>query len=123
MRNVFIIVFVLTISAACKKEAGPGGKNFMNGTVLYKNGASGNNDAASGATVQIAYGTNAASSEFDQTVLTNASGKFNLGGLQKGKYFLKASFIDSHGFIYSTPGYAVEIEKKKSTVEVNMILE
>lgn len=123
--NIFFSIAILltVITSACKKEAGPGGKNTINGTVLFKNGASGGNDAAKGASVYITFGTTEASSEFDQIILTDDEGKFSLGGLRKGNYFLKATYTDSHGFNYVTSGFAVTIKNKKNTVTVDMVLE
>ena len=61
MKNIYHIICVLMLAvffSACKKEAGPGGKNTISGTVVYKNGVTGSNDAAAMATVRIAYGKN-----------------------------------------------------------------
>ncbi len=123
MRIASIICILVVLVTACKKEAGPGGRNTISGIVLYKNAVSGQNDAASTATVSIAYGSNASTSEFDQVILTDAEGKFSIAGIRKGSYFIKAGYTDSHGFVYNTQGYVVELKNKKSTVEVNMVLE
>lgn len=120
---IFCLLAMLILLAACKKEAGPGGKNTVSGTVVYKNGVSGNNDAASNATVSIAYGASGSTSEFEQIILTEASGKFSIGGLRKGSYFIKAGYTDAHGFVYNTPGAVIELKNKKSNLEVNMVLE
>lgn len=126
MKKVYHIICVLVLVlffVGCKKEAGPGGKNTISGTVVFKNGVSGTNDAAGMATVRIAYGTNEATESFNQTILTDAAGKFKIEGLNKGKYFIKASYQDGNGFNYSNPGYGITIENKKKTIEVNIILE
>jgi hypothetical protein len=115
MMHVFI--------AGCKKEAGTGGKNTISGTVSYKNGVTGNNDAAPMATISIAYGTSEATSTFNQTILTDADGKYSIEGLQKGKYFIKAGYTDAHGFNYTTPGHGVTLENKKNNIEVNITTE
>lgn len=122
LRIIFSLVLIISFTF-CKKEAGPGGKNTINGTVVYKNGVTGNNDIAALASVSVAYGTNVATEKFNQTILTDGQGKFKLEGLNKGKYFIKASFTDGNGFDYITPGYGIDIENKKKTVEVNIILE
>jgi hypothetical protein len=123
-RTIIILsFFVLAFISACKKEAGPGGKNTISGSVVYKNGATGNNDAAPMATVYIAYGTNEATTTFDQTILTDPDGKFNFEGLQKGDYFIKASYTDTHGFTYATAGHGIIFKNKKKNVDVNIILE
>jgi len=126
MKNIYYIICVLILTvffSACKKEAGPGGKNTISGTVVYKNGVTGNNDAAGMATVRIAYGTSESTENFDQTILTDSDGKFKIEGLNKGKYFIKASYSDGNGFVYSNPGYGITIENKKKTIEVNITLE
>lgn len=126
MKKDQYIICVLMLAfcfVGCKKEAGPGGKNTISGTVVYKNGVSGTNDAAGMATVRIAYGTNEATESFNQTILTDEAGKFKIEGLNKGKYFIKASYQDGNGFNYSNPGYGITIENKKKTIEVNIILE
>ena len=108
---------------ACKKTAGPGGKNAISGTVVFKNGVTGNNDVAVLATVSIAYGTNESTTSFNQTVLTDAEGKYIFEGLNKGNYFIKADFTDSHGFKYSTNGSVISIKNKKNKVTADLILE
>lgn len=126
MKKIYHIVCVLLAALflnACKKEAGPGGKNTISGTVVYKNGVTGSNDAAGMATVRIAYGTNEATESFNQTILTDETGKFKIEGLNKGKYFIKASYSDGNGFAYSNPGYGINIENKKKNIEVTITLE
>lgn len=119
-----ILIFtMLAFTSACKKDAGPGGKNSINGTIVYKNGATGGNSAAAGATVYIYYGTHSAKTEFDQAILTDANGKYQFNTLHKGKYFIKAEYRDANGFNYSTAGYAIELKNKKNTLEVNITLE
>lgn len=114
---------LLVFFTACKKEAAPGGKNTINGSVVYKNGVSGNTDPASNATVSIAYGTSESTSEFDQIILADGSGKFSVRGLRKGNYFIKAGYTDAHGFTYNTSGSVIELKNKKNSLEVNMVLE
>lgn len=126
MKKAQYIICVLMLAlffTACKKEAGPDGKNTISGTVVFKNGATGTNDAAGMAAVRIAYGTNEATESFNQTILTDEAGKFKIEGLNKGKYFIKASYQDGNGFNYSNPGYGITIENKKKTIEVNITLE
>lgn len=124
MRGIVkIIIFTAIIFFACKKDAGIGGKNHIDGTVFYKNGASGNNDPASFSKVSISYGSQGSTSEFDQVILTDDNGKFNFKDLRKGTYFIKAEYSDANGFVYNTPGFVVELNHKKSTVELNITLE
>jgi hypothetical protein len=120
---ILFCFFILAVIIGCKKEAGPGGKNTISGSVVYKNGVTGTNDAAPLATVYIAYGTNESTSTFDQTILADVNGKFSFEGLQKGKYFLKAGYTDTHGFAYTTAGHGIIFMNKKKDLEVNMTLE
>lgn len=117
--------FLLLIAfiSGCKKEAGVGGKNSISGTINFKNGASGNNDAAPMAWVTIAYGTNETTATVDQTILTDVNGKYKIEALNKGKYFIKAGYTDVNGFYYSHPGVGVTFENKKKHLEVNIVLE
>jgi hypothetical protein len=126
MNNFVKIVFctlILISFASCKKEAGPGGKNVINGTVHFRNGVSGNEDPAPMAKIFIAYGTDQVTTNFDQTILSNADGSFNIEGLRKGKYFIRSEYTDAHGFVYSAPGYGIEFSQRKRGVDINMVLE
>lgn len=118
-----LIFSLLVFFGACKKEAGPGGKNTISGTVSYKNGVTGGNSIAANATIYIYYGTLSAGSEYDQAILTDANGKYSFKALHKGKYFIKVDYRDANGFYYSAPGYAIELKNKKNNLEINITLE
>ena len=117
-----LIFFALVVSCK-KKAAGPGGKNTISGTIRFKNGSSGNTDVAALAWVSIAYGTNEATTQFDQTIRTDASGNYKIEGLNKGSYFIKAEYTDKNNFSYFNSGVGVTFENKKKNLEVNIILE
>jgi hypothetical protein len=119
---LFLLVFIF-IGSCKKKEAGPGGKNSISGVIRFKNGSTGNNDVAVNAKVSIAYGTNEATSTFDQTILTDANGNYKIDGLNKGSYFMKAGYTDINGFIYNNSGVGIIFENKKKNLEVNITLE
>lgn len=125
LSKVIVLSFFVMIAllGGCKKAAGPGGKSLITGSVVFKNGVTGSNDVATTATVSIAYGTNEATSIVDKTLVCDADGKFSFEGLNKGNYFIKAGYTDSHGFNYTTPGYGVTFKNKKKNLEVNIILE
>ena len=123
-RSIHIaFIFLVMIAASCKKEAGIGGKKTISGTVHYKDGATGNMEIASGATVMICYGTKTFSSTYDQTVLADADGAYHIDGLQKGDYFVTAEFTDVHGFTYTTAGYGVTLETKKGSLTLDIDLQ
>ena len=120
---LFCFLSALFILGACKKAAGPGGKNTIKGIVQFKNGVSGTNDAASTARISIAYGSNSSTDSFDQTILANSDGTYKFEALRKGDYFIKATFTDEHGFVYTTPGSIITFNHRKKEAEVNLILE
>ena len=117
---VFILL-VLFVSA-CKKEAGTGGKKTISGTVYYLNGATNSLEIANGAKVMICYGTKSASTNYDQTILADADGKYHIDGLRKGDYFITAEFTDTNGFTYTTAGYGVTAENKKDDLSLDINL-
>jgi len=116
-------LLLLVLAGACKKTAGPGGKNSIGGAVYYKTPTSSNDEPAPMATVSIAYGTDQPTTSFDQTILANSDGTYKFEGLQKGKYYIEAKYTDSHGFNYSAGGGAVEFHHKKKHAEITFVLE
>lgn len=121
-----LIIFLFTIVAgfsACKKEAGVGGKNEINGSVVYYNPATSSNNPAPKATVYITYGSNTAVSQYNQSILTDENGKFIIEGLEKGDYYIRAEYKDQNGFKYSSPGYGIILKNKKNKVELNIVVE
>jgi hypothetical protein len=121
VRSILLLGFIVLL--ACKKEAGPGGKNTIKGTVTFVNGVSGSNDAAAMAQVSIAYGSSSSTTDFDKTVLANSDGSYSFEGLRKGDYFIKATYTDQHGFTYTDPGAIVTFNHRKKEAEANIILE
>lgn len=117
------LLFLAIIGGCKKKIAGAGGKNSISGTVFFKNGLSGINEAAAKARVSISYGTKEVTSAFDQTILTDAGGGFKFEGLNKGDYFIKAEYTDANGFSYNNPGASIRFENKKKNLEVTFVLE
>jgi hypothetical protein len=67
-----VIVFLY----ACKKAAGVGGKNEINGSVMYYNPVTASNNPAPKATIYVTYGSNTSTSQYNQAILTNDNGKF-----------------------------------------------
>jgi hypothetical protein len=122
IKIIFCVVMAL-VFFSCRKEAGPGGKNTISGTVHYKNGVSGSEDAASMAKIYITYGTDQSTSSSDQTILSNADGTYKIEGLKKGKYFVRAEYTDEHGFNYTGPDYGVEFNHRKKTANVDLVVE
>lgn len=125
LKIVSVVLFAVAVlfSAGCRKEEGLAGKKIVSGVVYFKNGASGSNDPATSATVFITYGATEDTGTYDQTTTTGSSGEYSVKGLQKGDYFIKASFTDPQGFLYSTPGYAVQINNKRTELKLDIVLE
>ncbi|MEW6469915.1 MAG: carboxypeptidase-like regulatory domain-containing protein [Bacteroidota bacterium] len=123
MRAHIIILAVFFALCSCKKEAGILGKKKLSGTVYYKNGVSAAYEPAPSAVVKIAYGASAATSSFDQTLLSNADGSYKIEGLKRGDYYVWSEFTDTYGFVYSTPGYLVDINSKKGDLNLDIMLE
>jgi hypothetical protein len=123
--NLIIAVLLLLIAGvtSCKKEAGPTGKKIISGSVTYKDAATGNNETAPYAKIFIAYDTKESTETYDMQILSDATGVYSIKGLNKGDYYITASFTDEHGFTYSTPGYAVELNNKKEELKLDFILE
>lgn len=121
--KILLSSLLVIVLFSCKKEAGPGGKNTISGTVKFTNGVSGTEDPAPMAKIFIAYGTDQSTSAFDQTILANSDGTYKIEGLRKGKYFIKAEYTDQHGFHYTGAGYGIEFNKRKSTASLDLVLE
>ncbi len=124
IKKILSLLFVcILLVAGCKKEAGLEGKKIVSGVVYYQNGVSGTQDPAASAIVFISYGETTSTGSYDQTTTTNSSGEYAVKGLQKGDYFITSEFTDAQGFKYSTPGYAVTINNKKSSLNLDIHLE
>jgi hypothetical protein len=119
----FFLLFITALIAGCKKEEGIVGKKVVTGTVFFKNGVTGTNDPAVSAIVCITYGATESTGTYDQTTTSNSEGIFTVKGLQKGNYYITADYTDIHGFRYTTPGYSITINNKKSELNLDIVLE
>lgn len=118
-----LLLLLVSIMMACKKEPGMEGKKVVRGAVLFKNGGSGLNEPAAGAVVYVTFGAAASTGTYDHSTTANAEGNYTIRGLQKGDYFITAEFTDSHGFKYTTPGYVVTIKTKSNDLVLDILLE
>ena len=127
MKTFKIITMMLAISlvsfTSCKKDAGMIGKKEITGTVTYKNGATGTNDAAANALIHIAFGTKDATTTYDQTVASGTDGKYLITGLAKGDYFITAEYTDGNGVYYTTAGYSLTIGDPKAALTLDITLQ
>ncbi len=123
VRNLVFLIMAIVCLSNCKKEAGVGGKNKISGSVMYYNPVSASNKAAPKATVYITYGSNAATSQHNQAILTDENGNYLIEGLEKGDYYLRAEYKDENGFNYSSPGYGIILKNKSNKVELDFVVE
>ncbi len=107
-------MIVMFFAASCKKEAGTGGKKIIKGTITYAGGA------AAGAIVTIAYDAAEATARVNNQVIAGSDGTYTIPGLTKGDYFIDATYTDSYGFAYNSPGTLVTVGKKKGDVTVDL---
>lgn len=121
--KLFVIFLLLTFTWGCRKEPGYVGKKIITGVTFYKNGATGKNEPAPFAIIYITYGVKTFTGAYDQSILSDSNGKYTIKGLQKGDYFISAEYTDTHGFKYTSSGYAVEIKNKKEELTLDILLE
>lgn len=107
-------MIVMFFAASCKKEAGTGGKKIIKGTVTY------NGSAAAGAIVTIAYDAAEATARVNDQVTAGSDGTYTITNLQKGDYYIDATYTNSYGFACNSPGTLVTIGKKKGDVTVDL---
>ena len=127
-----MIIALITIPAliftqGCQKSPGPGGKAHIHGHVEHHDdhGGSATEEHVSGAIVYIWYGASSVSntaSGYDDNTNTNAEGEFEFEELNKGDYFLFASWTDDDAEV-NTAGASVTIVKKSEEVEVHLEVE
>lgn len=115
--TALLAAFIILGFGACKKDEGPGGKKEIKG-VVTRDGA-----ALAGATVSIAYGAKEATTTFNTSTLTDASGNYTFGGLYKGDYFVDAEYTDAMGIKFESGGAHVKIEKKKGDVQADLTIQ
>lgn len=121
MKTIKITAILLIVSlftfTSCKKEAGFGGDNNIVGTVTYKGTAMPN------AIVHLAIKATAATTTYDATTLTDASGKYSFKGLNKGDYFVDADYTNGLDIKLESGGAKVTVGAKKGDVTVNLTVE
>lgn len=110
---------MLFATSSCTVEEGFGGDATISGQVTYPGGE------ATGAVVYVAYGTDEATEVYDHSTVADENGNYELGGLQKGDYFVDAKLVekkDEFETEFNTPGYAVSIAEKKAEVTLDIEL-
>jgi hypothetical protein len=117
--SIGIAVLAIFATSSCTVEEGFGGKSTISGKVTYPGGA------AEGAIVYIAYGTTEATTVYDHSTVADEDGNFELGGLQKGDYFVDAKLVivrDEFEQEFNTPGFAVTVGEKKADIALDIEL-
>lgn len=116
-----LLLIAVLFTLGCNKDKYTKGAADVSGTVTYKNGATGSNDAAAYADVHIYYNTLTSKATYDVTLQADANGKFTTK-LPTGNYYFSADFQDLNGFKYTTvKGSAVSInntDDKITTVAI-----
>lgn len=111
---LFVSVFAIT---SCSKDAGFEGSNTIKGSVLL------NGTATPGAMVHIAFGTKAATTTFDATTVTDASGNYKFEGLQKGDYYVTADYTTNLNIKLSSGGAGVTMGGAKGELTVDLTVQ
>ena len=116
-----LAVLAITISS-CSKEAGFDGNSTISGKVTNAAGA-----AVSGAVVSIKFGATAPSTTYDYSTVSDASGNYSFNSLQKGDYYVGASYTNyvdqGQNFVLTTGGAVVKLGGNKSAATVNLVLQ
>jgi len=121
MKTKFIYTFIMAIAimfavTSCNKDEGFEGKASISGKVTYTNGA------AAGAVITVKFGATEATDGYDYSTVSDPSGAYSFQGLQKGSYFVDATYTDANGYTFNTGGYTVEVGAPKSEVTVDIAL-
>lgn len=121
MKNLFILSFpFLLFLSACQKEEGKNGKALIQGIVQH------HNQAIPFASVFIHYGSlespGTRPDNYQDSVKSDAQGKFEFRDLAKGKYYLYSTGWDAQWTPPSVVfgGIPVEIFQRKESVAVTL---
>ena len=116
-----LAVLSITISS-CNKDAGFNGNSTISGNVTNSAGT-----AVSGAVVSIAFGATAATTTFNYSTVTDASGNYSFNDLNKGSYYVSATYTDyidqGQNIVMRTGGAVVNLGGNKSAATVNMVVQ
>lgn len=113
----FMIAITMLFATSCSKDEGFEGKKDIKGQVTYPGGV------APGAIITVAFGESGPTDKVDFTTVADAEGKYSISGLEKGDYFMDASYTDPRGFVFESPGVKVEIKNTKDELTVNFDLQ
>ncbi len=116
---MFVVCVLFTFSSCKKDDPGMEGNKTIKGNITYVEGN------VEGATVYITFDASAATTTYDYTTTTDASGNYRFENLGRGDYFIDADYSDDNGFLFESAGVHVEIKntKKKEEITVDMVLE
>ncbi len=112
------LLAIMAISfTSCNKDAGFVGKGEIKGLVSYPGGV------AAGAIVSVKFGAKEASTDFDYSTVADASGNYKFEALNKGDYYVDATYTDSYGNTFSTGGAHVNLKSAQSVATADFVLE
>lgn len=114
--SAILIMFTAILFSSCSKEAGFANLNNITGVVTL-NGA-----PVQGAYVQLAFGATAATTDFNATTVTDKDGKYTFAGLNKGDYYLGASYTGAESIKFKSDGAVITLGKKKGDATVDLTL-
>ena len=120
MKKLYYTLIVLMIAGlftSCSEEVGLDTGATIKGVVTYVDGN------AAGAFVYIKYDATAATAEYDQVTVADENGNYHFEGLNRGDYYLDATFTTSQGVEFDSPGYVVTVGAKDSEININFELE
>jgi hypothetical protein len=112
-----LIALSLLFATSCSKDEGFDSKKEISGRVSYTDGV------AAGAIVSVTFGASASNGNVDFTTTTGADGTYSFGGLEKGDYYMDATYTDPRGFVFETAGAHVEIKNTKKNLTVDFVLQ
>jgi len=120
--SIIILAVVAINISSCSKEAGFNGNSTIKGNVTNLSGS-----AVKGAVVSVAFGASAPTSAYNYSTVTDSSGNYAFYDLQKGNYYVGATYTDyvdqGQSFVLSTGGAVVNLGANKSVATVNLVVQ
>jgi uncharacterized protein (DUF2141 family) len=118
---IILAVAAINISS-CSKDAGFNGNSTIKGNVTNSAGT-----VVTGAVVSIAFGASAPTSAYNYSTVTDSSGNYAFYDLEKGNYYVGASYTDyvdqGQSFVLKTGGSVVNLGANKSVATANLVVQ
>lgn len=121
--SIVVLAAVAVTISSCSKNAGfDGGATIKGKITLLSTGA-----PAPGAVVSIAFGATAATTSFNYSTVTDTAGNYAFDALNKGNYFVNASYTDyvqqGESYTFTSGGELINLGSNSSTATVNLALQ